>query len=251
MTMTINEIRRASAEQLAEARKDAAQVSETTPPAITPSILTFARESLGGDPIYIPVVEDAHGLYGWCSDGVQQKVLADGGEPGFGWTLWEWPDALITAEFHAVWQNPGGHMLDITPKPGNETSILFVPDRSYPANFDFDKRPRNRRTRLYLEADRLKQARALAASLTGTQRAYEEKRAARVNLPLEEWLLRKVPVDPLPAAIDDLITICNEFEAHHDSLGASGLIVPDERLRELMMRRMSIQMRFKKLYANR
>lgn len=125
-------------------------VSETTPSALTPIILAFARNHLGGDPVYIPVVDDSHGLYGWCSDGVQQKILADGGGPVFGWTIWEWPEVLLTAEFHAVWQNLDGDMVDITPKPGSETSILFVPDKSYPADFDFDQRPRNRRTRLFV-----------------------------------------------------------------------------------------------------
>ena len=45
-----------------------------------------------------------------------------------GWQLWEWPRVLVEAEFHAVWLSPQGRMVEITPKPHGETSILFVPD---------------------------------------------------------------------------------------------------------------------------
>ena len=249
--MTINEIRAASAQEFARVRAEAALNAETTPPAITPAILSFARDVLGGDPTYIPVVNDAYGLYGWCSDGVQQKVEADGGEPVFGWSLWEWSGALITAEFHAVWQDRQGALLDINPKPRGETSILFVADHRYPADFDFDQRPRNRRARLYEAADRNEQARTMATALSGAQRSYEERRASKAGLPLDEWMLRKVPVDPLPVAIDDLIAACNAFEEHHDSLGMSGFIVPDQKLAELAGRRFAAQSRFKALYSAR
>lgn len=248
--MTIHEIRSASARQFSEARAEAAQTSETTPVAITPAILDFARNVLGGEPDYIPVVADPHGLYGWCSDGVQQKILADGGRPIFGWALWEWPGALITAEFHAAWESPEEVLFDITPKPGGETSILFVPDRSYSEEFDFDQRPRNRRARLYQEVNRFERAQRIAAELAGAKRIYEKQRAAKAKLPLEEWLLRKVPVDPIPGAIDDLISICEEFEEHHDSLGVSGMIDYDDKFIELMTRRVAIANRFKMLCAH-
>lgn len=45
-----------------------------------------------------------------------------------GWQLWEWPHVLVEAEFHAVWQSPQGQMIDLTPKPHQESTVLFVPD---------------------------------------------------------------------------------------------------------------------------
>jgi hypothetical protein len=47
----------------------------------------------------------------------------------FGWQLWEWPNVLIEAEFHAVWHAPDGRLIDVTPKTDNEEKILFVADK--------------------------------------------------------------------------------------------------------------------------
>lgn len=249
--MPLAQIRQASAEQFAAHRAEAPDISETTPPEMTPALLDFAKTLDGDPPQYVPVVNDPHGLYGWCSDGVGEKIKADGGEAMFGWTIWEWPGALLTAEFHCVWKSPDGELLDITPKPKGERRIVFVADPSVPQDFDFDHRPRNRRVRIYEDADRTEWAREMAIALSGAQRVYEERRAAKANLPLEAWLLRKVPVDPIPHVVDELIAVCNEFEEHFDSLGASGPVIPDARFVELGKRRLEVQTRFKALFAER
>jgi len=124
--MQLSAIKAASAEHLRLAQMDAAEISETTPSQVTNQVEAFAEE-LGGTPLYVPVVADEQGLYGWCSDGVREKVKAEGGAIVFGWTIWEWPRVMLTAEFHAVWRNDAGEMFDITPKPGGEQRILFVP----------------------------------------------------------------------------------------------------------------------------
>lgn len=141
MQMTDEEIRVASAEKLLEERNHGAAVTETTPKEIGPAVLEFSG-TLGGDPpVIVPVTEDPLGRYGWCNDGVRLKVAAEGGEPVHGWTIWEWAPALLTAEFHCVWRSPAGELLDITPKPRREQTIVFVKDDAYPADFDFDQRP--------------------------------------------------------------------------------------------------------------
>jgi hypothetical protein len=38
------------------------------------------------------------------------------------------PDTFLEAEFHSVWLNPAGELIDIIPKLDNETEILFLPD---------------------------------------------------------------------------------------------------------------------------
>jgi hypothetical protein len=54
-------------------------VSETPPPVITEATTEFAN-GLGGSELgRIPVVSDEYGLFGWCSDGVREKVKHDGG----------------------------------------------------------------------------------------------------------------------------------------------------------------------------
>lgn len=47
-----------------------------------------------------------------------------------GWIIWEDPGLLVEAEFHVVWADPGGNLVDVTPKPDGEQRILFVRDSS-------------------------------------------------------------------------------------------------------------------------
>src|SRR5260370_5619874 len=77
-------------------------LDETTREAVTEAVERFAA-SLGGAAQFVPVRQDQYGLFGWCSDGVLEKVKHDGGTIRFGWTIWEWPKIFLTAEFHAVW----------------------------------------------------------------------------------------------------------------------------------------------------
>ncbi|WP_263588659.1 hypothetical protein [Sphingopyxis sp. GC21] len=246
MNMTIEEIREASADQLAMERQESKGVKETTPTTITPAVGAFAH-SLNADAAqFLPVINDPYGLYGWCSDGVRDKITHDGGRPVFGWTIWEWPNVLLTAEFHCIWEDANGDRFDITPKPRYESQILFVADPAYPDDFDFDLRPRNRRTRLYVAPDRVAEAAALSARLTEGQRRYEEKRAQKAGLSLDDWLVSKMPTDTTGPLIDDLITACNEFEEHFDSLGTAGTVKVDEKFAELAMRRLQLQRQLKR-----
>jgi hypothetical protein len=48
----------------------------------------------------------------------------------YGWRIWEWPNTLIEAEFHAVWRTPDDRLIDITPAPNDFRRILFLPDSS-------------------------------------------------------------------------------------------------------------------------
>jgi hypothetical protein len=122
------------------------EVIETVPEEITAQIRQLAAQiKPEGELCYIPVVEDKYGLFGYCADGVLEKISHDGGSIRFGWMIWEWPEVLLTAEFHAVWVSPTGELVDITPKPTGESRILFIPDECYSPDFDFKKRPVNRR----------------------------------------------------------------------------------------------------------
>lgn len=155
-----------------------------------------------------------------------EKVRHDGGAIVFGWTIWEWPKVMLTAEFHAVWESPDGDLIDITPKPQRETSIIFVPDRSYPAEFDFENRPRNRRHSLRVSVDRTATVVAVIAAMNPNQRIYETRRAEKAGKTLEEWILTKQPVDPLPALIDDMIAACGRKEEAFDAMPGTGFVKP-------------------------
>jgi hypothetical protein len=247
MKMPLDMIRVASAQHFEDARADAPNISETTPPIITNEVRDFAASLAKGAPVYVPVIEDHHGLFGWCSDGVGSKIAADGGTFAYGWTIWEWPGVLLTAEFHAVWCDDAGNFFDITPKPGGETRILFLHDPTFAQDFDFDNRPRNRRVRLHQTADPAPAVAEARAKLAGPKLAYEQKRAEKAGMTLDEHLKHKLPRDSLADAIDEVIKTCDGFEEYYDSLARSGPVQPDQRLAALAQRRERAQSEMKKL----
>ncbi|WP_157956920.1 zinc chelation protein SecC [Salinicola aestuarinus] len=63
-----------------------------------------------------------------CFRVVEAHVAANGGEAVIGWAIWEWRKVMIEAEFHAVWRDPNGKLLDLTPQGFKPPRILFVPD---------------------------------------------------------------------------------------------------------------------------
>ena len=75
-----------------------------------------------------------------------------GGEAVYGWCIWQSAsNFFITAEFHAIWKNKSGGLIDITKKPDGETKILFVLDGNY-KGFDAQKAgglPKNRLFNVY------------------------------------------------------------------------------------------------------
>lgn len=240
-----------SAEMLAREREAADVVSETTPVSLSPALEEFCL-TLGGDqPVFVPVVDDPHGMYGWCNDGVAEKIKVVGGSIAFGWTVWEWPDVLWTAEFHAVWRSSEGKLFDITPKPNGERRILFVADQSYSENFSFNERPGNRRRRAYQPANPAKASMERIATLKPSQVEYERKRAEKAGLSLQQWFEAKIPKDTLALIIDEMIAACDDHEAYFDTLGVSGEIQVDDKLARLMRRRIAAQMALKRALAMR
>jgi hypothetical protein len=63
-----------------------------------------------------------------CFEIVPDYISKHGGEQVIGWSIWEWPEVFIEAEFHAVVRQPDGTLLDITPKVFPMPRILFLPD---------------------------------------------------------------------------------------------------------------------------
>jgi hypothetical protein len=207
---------------------------ETTPKAISGAVETLST-SLGGTAQFVPVRQDQYGLFGWCSDGVLEKIKHDGGSIRFGWTIWDWPGVFLTAEFHAVWISPNMELVDITPKPQGESQIVFVADESYPADFDFDKRPINRRFRIPQEPDYIQLARTEIARMRSTQIDYESKRASKKGASLVEWIAAKQPRSTMPSLVDKLIAVCEAVDRKTDSLsGSRSFFSPDREYVELM-----------------
>lgn len=65
-----------------------------------------------------------------CFANVIPYLVDNGGRSVIGWALWEWPGVMIEAEFHCVWERPDGVLVDLTPKPEEFDSIVFLPDPS-------------------------------------------------------------------------------------------------------------------------
>lgn len=101
----------------------------TTPPQITRHIRQLIQKVVpGGVASYMTVQPETDAIEKACFPNVEAKITRDGGHMLCGWQLWEWPQVMVEAELHAVWVSPEDQMVDITPKPGNETTVLFVPD---------------------------------------------------------------------------------------------------------------------------
>lgn len=66
-----------------------------------------------------------------CLTIVPEHVITHGGKQLTGWAIWE-SQHIIEAEFHAVWQDPAGHIVDLTPKPPELglVNIVFLADPS-------------------------------------------------------------------------------------------------------------------------
>jgi hypothetical protein len=102
---------------------------ETTPRDISPAIARFCAELAPGQaPVFVRVEPTADAAYGYCVFNVPPHVDRCGGRMVLGWCIWEWPGILLNAEFHACWLSPEGELIDITPKPDGEKTILFLPD---------------------------------------------------------------------------------------------------------------------------
>lgn len=101
----------------------------TTPPQITRHIQQLlAKVVPGGNPAYLTVQPEADAVVNECFPNVAAKITRAGGHMLCGWQIWEWPHVMVEAEFHAVWVSPEGQVIDITPKPQGEATVLFVPD---------------------------------------------------------------------------------------------------------------------------
>jgi hypothetical protein len=244
MTISFAAAKPRSAKQFSGAVGDT-DVSETTPTTMTSNVERLAALVGASAPAFVPVVDDPYGLYGFCNTGVLEKVRNDGGGICFGWIIWEWPGVFLTAEFHAVWLDEAGQYVDITPKPQNERRIVFAPAPEYEADFNFNARPLNVRLRTYV--DRSEEIKLRVASLGDTKRRYEEGRAAAKGMTIEEWLIQKLPKDPVVGLVDSFLKACGEFDQHLDRLvDHNRNFTPDRTLYRLGERRAQLLTRIRR-----
>jgi hypothetical protein len=92
----------------------------------------FCKSINGNSPVFLPFTDmnltgDGFGG-GECHSNVEWLVRQRGGRAQFGWCIWQESTRILDAEFHCVWINTTGEMLDVSPRLGNEEFMLFLPD---------------------------------------------------------------------------------------------------------------------------
>jgi hypothetical protein len=162
---------------------------DVAPPAVTETVAAFAAELSASPPMIIKMLPfDDDAIHFWPADGVRAKVRARGGSVLYGWRLREWRKIVLTAEFHAIWVDPEGTLIDITCPANEGDTTLFVPCPGYSETDDLAQRPLNRYHVLAVQPDLPKLVTERLAQLKPSQRAYETRRAEKAGQTLEEWI---------------------------------------------------------------
>jgi len=101
----------------------------TVPRKITKEIKKFANQITKKSDLKILTIQlDINSENGECFKNVENYIQKNDGNIQYGWIIWETPNVMLEAEFHAVCRLPNGDLLDITPTNDGEKEILFLPD---------------------------------------------------------------------------------------------------------------------------
>ena len=104
---------------------------EVVPKTISNDVTALCASICPGiSPLFIPVQRCKWSQRLECFKNVRQMILRNHGVKVLGWAIWLWENVMIEAEAHCVWQSPEGKLVDVTPHESEDTSILFLPDKS-------------------------------------------------------------------------------------------------------------------------
>jgi len=96
----------------------------------SPHVLEFCNGVVPGQlPILVPYEPLVNKPQMECFAIVPEQVISHGGKQLTGWAIWE-TQHIIEAEFHAVWQDTDGRIVDVTPRPFAMEAVLFLEDLS-------------------------------------------------------------------------------------------------------------------------
>lgn len=185
---------------------------ETSPPTVTSDALDFCADIAPGHPVFVDVAPTPMARPGWCFANVADVVAKKGGSAYHGWTIWGAPGLWYNAEFHVVWKTPDDTLIDVTPKVDGEKFIMFLPDPLYSAEFDFYKRPNNRRMRTYGHHDRRDAVKAKIAGFNEARVRYEREKATQKGLTLFQSVGTVLKRDHFEKLIDGFLEDVGEFE---------------------------------------
>ena len=191
---------------------------QIVPDPDSPAVQALLAELGAGPAEPVELREDEAGIYGWALDGVQAKTDLEGGTIRAGWRLRMWENVLLVAEFHAVWADPDGVHIDITPALTEQPHSLFAPVPDAAEELDWDHLPATQYRVLHVPVDLTPLIAPRIAALKPSQRAYEERRAAKAGKSLEDWIAGKFEPDPVPDAIAAFVAACEAFDARLPAL---------------------------------
>lgn len=90
-------------------------------------ILNFCKEISDINPVIVPLRPLTGKPLNECVNIVPEHIREYGGKECLGWCIHIWKKVLIEAEFHCVWENPSGELIDLTPKKDKGDFIIFIP----------------------------------------------------------------------------------------------------------------------------
>src|ERR1700676_161605 len=103
-----------------------ATMTLTCPPTPLSSRMRHLIKSLAGRSTHTGYTFLPYTDYGYeaqeCHVNVLHRVRHHGGKRVNGWVIWE-SQPFDEAEFHCVWQNPEGDLIDVTPRNDHEEFI--------------------------------------------------------------------------------------------------------------------------------
>lgn len=106
----------------------------TTPDINAPHVVAFCATISKEKPVLIPVKPMADLQTDDCFNNLDAVVIRHGGSAVSGWTLYEWRDVFIEAEFHHTWRKKTGQLEDPTPRRDGFRTIAFLPDPTVPSD---------------------------------------------------------------------------------------------------------------------
>lgn len=107
------------------------------PKSMNAELKSVLRQISMAPPVRLRPGRDWLNRAGVCHNNVRDQVAAHGGQAQYGWIVRD-VGAVFHFEFHCVWRDPAGALVDVTPPPPAMREMLFLPDPA--RTFDFDHR---------------------------------------------------------------------------------------------------------------
>ncbi|HEY4177963.1 MAG TPA: hypothetical protein VGM90_14045 [Kofleriaceae bacterium] len=108
--------------------KESVSLNLRTPTRVTDALVEFcASISETEEPGFVEVHPSIDSELNQCFVNAADVARRSGGSVQHGWMVHEWPDVLFEAQFHAVWRQPDGTLVDVS--PNDERRIFFLPDQ--------------------------------------------------------------------------------------------------------------------------